>query len=41
MSKKNLFRRVMDAVVEGRSQQAQRYIDEYLKAHHLERPRRD
>ena len=33
MTKKNLFRRVMDSMIEGRSRQAQRYIDQYLKDH--------
>lgn len=33
MSKKALFKRVLDSIVEGRSQQAKRYVDEYLKTH--------
>jgi hypothetical protein len=31
MTKKKLFRRVLDSLIEGRSRQAQRYIDQYLK----------
>ena len=31
MTKKNLFRRVLDSMIDGRSRQAQRYIDQYLK----------
>ena len=37
--KKTLFRRVFDAIIEGRSAQAQRHIDEYLRAH--SQPRKD
>ena len=33
MTRKNLFRRVVDAVVEGRTRQAERYVDEYIKSH--------
>ena len=36
--KKKLFRRVVDAIVEGRTRQAQRYVDFYRKAHDLGRP---
>ena len=36
MSKKTLFRRVLDSMVEGRRQQAQRYIDQFLKDHREE-----
>jgi hypothetical protein len=38
--KKNLFRRVFEAIVEGRNARAQRQIDEYVRSHKLERPRR-
>jgi hypothetical protein len=31
--RKSLFRRVFDTMIEGRSQQAQRYIDAYLQWH--------
>jgi hypothetical protein len=31
MSKKTLFRRVLDSMVEGRRRQAERFIEEYLK----------
>lgn len=31
MTRKTLFRRVLDSLVEGRSRQAQRYIDQYLR----------
>jgi hypothetical protein len=37
IEKKNLFRRVFDAIIEGRSAQAQRHIEEYLRAHGTER----
>lgn len=30
---KTIFRRVLDALVEGRSRQAQRYVDDYLRSH--------
>jgi hypothetical protein len=39
--KKTLFRRVFDAIIEGRSAQAQRQIEEYLRTHRLERSRQD
>lgn len=39
--KKKLFRRVFDAIVEGRSRQAQRYVDEYRRTHNLDRPAKD
>jgi hypothetical protein len=39
--KKNLFRRVFDAIIEGRSAQAQKHIDDYLQAHNLPRSRKD
>jgi hypothetical protein len=39
--KKNLFRRVFAAMVEGRNAQAQREIDAYLRSHRLQRPRGD
>lgn len=39
--KKTLFRRVLDAIVEGRSRQAQRYVDVYIKGHNLRRPAKD
>jgi hypothetical protein len=39
--KKNLLRRVFEAIVEGRNAQAQRQIDDYLRSHRLERPRGD
>jgi len=38
MTKKNLFRRVLDSMIEGRSQQAQRYIDNYLRERGLTWP---
>ena len=31
--KKRLFRRVFDAIIEGRHAQAQRQIEQYLRAH--------
>lgn len=31
--RKTLFRRVFESMMEGRTQAAQRYITEYLKAH--------
>jgi hypothetical protein len=34
---KNLFRRLFDVIIEGRSAQAQRHIEEYLRAHGTER----
>ena len=39
--KKRLFRRVLDAMVEARSRQAQRYVDSYLTDHEMARPRKD
>ncbi|MDP1731935.1 MAG: hypothetical protein Q8L54_12330 [Devosia sp.] len=36
--KKRLLRRVLDAIVEGRSRQARRYVDNYLRAHNMDRP---
>jgi len=39
--KKKLFRRVLDAIVEGRSRQAQHYVDLYTKGHDLRRPAKD
>ena len=36
--KKRLFRRVLDAMVEGREKQAQNYIERYLKDRGLDRP---
>jgi hypothetical protein len=39
--KKRLFRRVLDAMVQGRSRQAQRYVDSYLRDHNIDRPRND
>jgi hypothetical protein len=38
---KKLFRLVFNAMIEGRSAQAQRHIDEYLRTHRLEQPRKD
>jgi hypothetical protein len=39
--KQNLFRRVFHAILEGRHAQAQRQIEEYLRARELDgRPRR-
>ncbi len=40
IEKKNLFRRVFDAIVEGRSAQAQRHIEEYLRTHGTEQQSR-
>ena len=39
--KKKLFRRVFDALIEGRTQQAQRYIDRYVKERTPDRPSKD
>lgn len=39
--KKKLFRRMFDAIVEGRTRQAQRYVDAYRAAHEPPRPRKD
>jgi hypothetical protein len=39
--KKRLFRRVLDAIVDGRSRQAQRYVDSYLTDHDMARPRKN
>lgn len=39
MDRKTLLRRVVDAVVEGRTRQAERYVDAYMKSHGLEKPR--
>jgi len=33
MEKKPLFRRMLDSMIEGRARQAQRYVDEYVRAH--------
>lgn len=33
MTRKTLFRRVIDSMIEGRQRQAQRYIDDYVKSH--------
>lgn len=38
---KTLFRRVYDAMIGGRTRQAQRHIAEYLKTHPLRDERRD
>jgi hypothetical protein len=38
--KKNLLRRVFEAIVEGRNARAQREIDAYLRSNKLERPLR-
>ena len=38
---KTFFRRVVDAIVEGRSRQAQRYVDEYVRNHPEPRKGRD
>jgi DNA-binding FadR family transcriptional regulator len=32
MTRKTLFRRLYDAIIEGRRAQAQRHIEEYLRA---------
>ncbi len=37
---KNLFRRVFDAIIQGRSAQAQRHVEEYLRAHGTEQQSR-
>lgn len=39
--KKKLFRRVLEAIIEGRSRQAQRYVDAYTRGHNLHRPAKD
>ena len=39
--KKQLFRRLFDLLIESRSVQAQRHIEEYLRTHRLEQPRKD
>lgn len=39
--RKTLFRRVFESMIEGRTQQAQRYITEYLKTHPADSERRD
>jgi hypothetical protein len=41
MTRKTLFRRVLDSMIEGRTRQAERYIEEYLKHHRLLPVRRD
>lgn len=33
MSNKNFFHRTMDAIVEGRTREAQRYVQRYLREH--------
>ncbi len=35
--KKNVFRRMLETIAEGRSRQAQRYIDSYAESHGLDR----
>lgn len=40
-AKKQFFRRVFDALIEGRSAQAARHIEQYLRAHDLEQRRKD
>ena len=39
--RKSLFRRVYDSMIEGRTQQAQRMITEYLRTHPILAERRD
>ena len=34
----NVFRRVLESLVEGRSRSAQRYVETYLKDHKSQRP---
>lgn len=41
MTDKTLFRRVLDAMLEGREKQARRYIDAYLRERSLKRPGQD
>ena len=35
--KKNVFGRMFDSIAEGRSRQAQRFVDSYLESHGLPR----
>ena len=39
--KKKLFRRMFDAIMEGRTRQAQRYVEAYRAAHEPLRPRKE
>lgn len=39
--KKKLFRRMFDAIIEGRTRQAQRYVDAYRAAHEPRRLRKE
>lgn len=39
--KKKLFRRIFDAIVEGRTRQAQRYVEAYRAVHEPLRPNKD
>jgi hypothetical protein len=38
---KRLFRRVLEAIVQGRNRQARRYIADYVREHGLDRPAKD
>lgn len=33
---KGMFQRAIEAIVEGRSRQAQRYVDSYMASHRIE-----
>ena len=35
MTKKTMFQRMLEALVEGRDRTAQRYVDRYLKDHDI------
>lgn len=41
MTRKSMFRRVFDAIIEGRSRQAQRVVEQYLKSRGSDRPARE